>query len=218
MLLAGRLQPGSRINEVEVAAAIGVSRGIVREALRGLEQEGLLYAVPRHGVFVRKLSSDEALEISEVRLALEVTAARRLTQSLTDEARETLEQRYTALERLVDEPFPARVRADLAYHEAICECAGNTALLATWRSLMGAVTVMLVSVGPAHAETILDPSDHLPLLAAIESGDESAIEPAWREHFSTGLNHIVSHLDDGARHPGDSQRGSPTPDDSEVCA
>src|SRR5688500_13308174 len=83
-LVSGVLVPGERINEVEFAAALGMSRGIVREALRSLEQEGLLTAVPRRGVFVRELTADEARDISTVRLALEVTAARQIAAGPPD--------------------------------------------------------------------------------------------------------------------------------------
>jgi DNA-binding GntR family transcriptional regulator len=194
-LVSGVLVPGERINEVEFAAALGMSRGIVREALRSLEQEGLLTAVPRRGVFVRELTADEARDISAVRLALEVTAARQIAAGPPHaETLATLEARYAELERLVDSDFATRLRADLAFHESICACSGNATLLSTWRSLMAAVTVMLLNVGPVDTRPLLDPERHRPLLEVIEAGDEAAIEPVWREHFGYGVDHIVSHL------------------------
>lgn len=194
-LVSGRLVPGQRINEVEYAAALGISRGIVREALRSLEQEGLLTSVPRRGVFVRELTPVEARDISEVRLALEVTAARRIARGpLGPKARKALEARYADLERLVKRDFATRLRADLAFHEAVCEWSGNQSLLQTWRSLVATITVMLLNVGPEETKPLLEPRRHKPLLEAIESGDEAAIEPAWREHFAYGVGHIASHL------------------------
>jgi DNA-binding GntR family transcriptional regulator len=198
-VITGGLAPGSRVNEVECASALGVSRGVVREALRALEQEGLVVARPRHGVYVRQLTKVEAHEISEVRLALEVTAARRIARGgLTDDVRATLEERYADLEALIDEPYPIRARADLAFHEAICACSGNGALLQNWRSLMAAYTVMLLTVGPDDGGILLDPSRHRPLLDAIEDGDVAEIESAWVEHFGSGVPYIVDHLPERA--------------------
>jgi DNA-binding GntR family transcriptional regulator len=197
-LVSGRFAPGQRINEAEVAAALSMSRGTVREAMRSLEQEGLLTSIPRRGLFVRELTPREAEDSSEVRLALEVAAARRITrETLGDETREILEARYAELERLIDHDFATRLKADLAFHEAFCECSGNQALLGMWRSLMATVTVMLLNVGPVETKPLLEPARHRPLLEAIESGDESTIEPVWREHFAYGVYHIVSHLPAG---------------------
>ncbi len=194
-LLSGRLAPGDRVNEVVMAGAIGVSRGIIREALRGLEQEGLVVSRPHRGVFVRKLTPDEALEMSEVRMALEIVAARRIVAGgRVDAVRDALEERYAELERVVGEPFAVRLRMDLAFHEAICEASGNGPLLQMWRSLVATVTSMLLTVGPADAALLLDPAAHRPLLEVIEAGDETLIEPVWREHFASGLTYILMRL------------------------
>jgi DNA-binding GntR family transcriptional regulator len=193
-LMSGRLVPGDRVNEVELAAAIGVSRGTLREAIRGLEQEGLVVSVPRRGVFVRKLGPEEAQEISEVRMSLEITAARRIALGRLDDVRDELEARYADLVRLRDEPFPVRLRADLAFHEAICAAGGNSALLKVWQTLMATVTAMLLTVGPDDAVRLLEPSEHLQLLEAVESGDPARIERVWREHFRYGVSYIVDHL------------------------
>lgn len=198
-LLSGRLAPGQRINEVAAARAIGVSRGIVREALRALAQDGLVESRPHRGIFVRKLTNTEAREMSEVRMGLELMAARRIARNgRAEEVREVLEARYADLERVVGEPFPVRLRADLAFHEAICEASGNRQLLQTWRGLVATVTSMLLTIGATDAAVVLDPARHRPLLDAIESGAERRMEEAWEEHFGNGLTYIVSRLPERA--------------------
>lgn len=193
MVLSGRLAPGQRINEVELAGQLEISRGILREALRGLEQEGLVVSTPHRGAVVRQLSSEEAMEISEVRLALETTAARRIARGPLEPALGVLESRYAGLERLIDAPYAARMRADLTFHEAVCECSGNVALLKSWRALMGSYIAMLLSVGP-RLVTLLEPERHRPLLEAIISRDQAVIESAWREHFALGVTQIVDQI------------------------
>lgn len=194
MVIAGELKPGQRINEVELSNQLDVSRGILREALSGLEQDGLLVSKPRRGVFVRRLLPEEAADISEVRLSLETTAAQRIARGDVESALEVIGERYFEVERLVDAPYPLRVRADLAFHESVCACSGNAALLRMWQALMGTYLAMLLSVTPS-SETLLSPDRHRPLVEAIESRDPDQIDTAWCNHFAKGVSYIVSHLD-----------------------
>ena len=75
-ILSGRLPPGARIVETKLAQQLGVSQGPVREALRDLELFGFVVSSPFRGTQVRKISTDDLLEIYPVRAALEAVAAR----------------------------------------------------------------------------------------------------------------------------------------------
>src|SRR5688572_1934519 len=75
-IVAGELTPGAKLNEAELAAAMGVSRGPLREAFRALGQAGLVHTEKNRGVFVRQVSLAEANEIYEVRAALEAQIGR----------------------------------------------------------------------------------------------------------------------------------------------
>ncbi len=157
-LLAGELAPGERVNEVVMASQLGISRGPLREAIRKLEQEGLLTAVPQRGVFVRQLTQEEAAELQEVRLALETAAACRLARHYTAKEQALLEERLGALRglHLDNSSLVERMTADLAFHEAICEASGNETLLETWRSLIGRITLMVLNVGPQRMSQLQD--------------------------------------------------------------
>ncbi|MEO6492457.1 MAG: GntR family transcriptional regulator, partial [Ilumatobacteraceae bacterium] len=74
-IIDGSYTPGEQINEANVAAELGISRGPVREALQRLNQEGLLISYRNRGVFVVELSVDDVAEIYEARAAIEVGAA-----------------------------------------------------------------------------------------------------------------------------------------------
>jgi DNA-binding GntR family transcriptional regulator len=74
MILGGRLRAGKRINEVETAAALGISRAPLREAIQTLVNEGLVTAIPNRGAFVRSFSEDELADLYELRIALELRA------------------------------------------------------------------------------------------------------------------------------------------------
>jgi DNA-binding GntR family transcriptional regulator len=87
-VISGRFRAGERLNEVELANALGISRGPLREAIQRLHSERLLTAVPNRGAFVRVISPDELSDLYEVRIALETHAARLAAKSAADVAHE----------------------------------------------------------------------------------------------------------------------------------
>ena len=80
-IIEGVLRPGSQLNEVELAASFGVSRGPVREAMQRLIQEGLLRSEPHRGVFVPVMSAEDIDDIYQAREALETAAVRRISST-----------------------------------------------------------------------------------------------------------------------------------------
>ena len=192
-LLSGELRPGERVNEVVMAARLGISRGPLREAIRNLEQEGLLIAAPHRGTFVRQLTEEEAAELQEVRLALETAAACRLAQQWTPATKAALEERLDQLRglHLDNSTLAERMSADLGFHEAICEASGNETLLETWRSLIGRITMMVLNVGENRMSQLQDADAHMPLLEAIESGDETIIRETYERVFDSGTKVVV---------------------------
>jgi DNA-binding GntR family transcriptional regulator len=79
-ILSGRLNPGNRLVERELIAMMGVSRTVIREALRQLESEGLVAIIPNKGPIVRTLTLEEAQDLYAIRSVLEGLAARLFTE------------------------------------------------------------------------------------------------------------------------------------------
>jgi DNA-binding GntR family transcriptional regulator len=75
-VISGKLRAGERLNEVELANALGISRGPLREAIQRLHSERLLTAVPNRGAYVRVITPEELTDLYEVRIALESHASR----------------------------------------------------------------------------------------------------------------------------------------------
>lgn len=75
-IIEGRLAPGARLTERELTEMMGVSRTVIREALRQLESEGLIAIIPNKGPVVRELSLAEAKDLYHIRAVLEGLAAR----------------------------------------------------------------------------------------------------------------------------------------------
>ena len=70
MILRGELVPGQRLNEKLVADKLSVSRGPVREACRALAELGLVYLIPNRGVFIKRLTKSDAIEVYDLRAGL----------------------------------------------------------------------------------------------------------------------------------------------------
>ncbi len=129
MIIEGLLPPGSRINEGQVGASLGVSRTPLREAIKTLVSEGLVEIVPAKGAIVRKFGERDVFHILEVLKSLEQTAARLLCANAPDAAIE-------ALTAMHDEMMALYQRRDrLAYfkcnqqiHSGIVTASGNPVL------------------------------------------------------------------------------------------
>jgi phosphonate utilization transcriptional regulator len=136
-IIAGDLPAGAKLNEVDVALRLGVSRGPVREAFRALEESGLVRFEKNRGVFVRKVSLQEADEIFELRALLDEFAGRRAAKNATPGD-------IVGLQRLVDRMGLAAGRGEadeyfalnLEFHDRIVDLAGNAKLAHLYRRLV----------------------------------------------------------------------------------
>lgn len=107
MIMNGELQDGDHLIEEDLAGRLGMSRLPVREALRTLEQEGLVTVLPRRGAFVTRYGPREITEVYDVRAELLGFAARLVAQTIDAE-------RLDALERILQEMREAVARDDYA--------------------------------------------------------------------------------------------------------
>jgi DNA-binding GntR family transcriptional regulator len=98
----GELSPGHRLVEAELADQIGVNRSSVRQALDGLIAEGLVERIPHRGARVRVVPTDEALAITECRMALEALLARKAAERITDDEAGRLRAHQRAMAEAVE--------------------------------------------------------------------------------------------------------------------
>lgn len=101
-ILTSRFPPGSRIRQEELAEEFGTSRLPVREALRRLENEGLVILVPNSGAWVAKLDLKECIEIYKMREQLEPLAIREVTAALPAETLDRMEELAGRMEQATD--------------------------------------------------------------------------------------------------------------------
>jgi DNA-binding GntR family transcriptional regulator len=193
-VISGALKRGQRVNEAEIARQMQISRAPIREAIRQLEQEGLLESAPRRGTFVVSLSRDDVDEVYTLRADLEARAVRRAIARLTPERLATLES-YVEVMRAaaVARDVAAFLEADIQFHRTLVEAAEWPRLRKIWESLHPQ-TLTLYTVSTL---TNWSPVDHArrhdPLLAAIRTRDPDAAAAAMQEHI-LGVGAQVMHL------------------------
>jgi DNA-binding GntR family transcriptional regulator len=188
-ILTGRYRPGDHLGEVELAGSLGVSRGTVREALRHLQQEGLVTSGNRGMLRVNSLTAAEVHELFRVRAALEGLAVREVIASPRREAAAAALR--TAVERLSDEGEPAaRMEADLAFHLLLCQLSGNSMLVEAWQRLEGRMRVAILN-GAAWQVPMMARDRHVPIVEAIEQGDVDAAVQVVDEHMAGAAEHFA---------------------------
>lgn len=196
----GELPQGTHLAETELSASLGVSRGTLREALRHLEQQGLLTKDARGRLSVRVVTPAEVRDIFDVRFALESLACESVC------AREDLEdvvaELRKALERLAQSEHGSiadQVAADLAFHETICIASGNQTLVESWRRVSGLARAVITAAGRDTAIANMAADRHAPIVDAIASGDADRAREVLREHNSSARESIVRRLEDAHR-------------------
>ena len=183
-ITSGRYRPGDHLGEVDLATHLGVSRGTVREALRHLQQEGLVTAGNRGMLRVNEISPTEVRELFRVRAALESLAVTEIIRS-ADRAR-AVDALREALARLesTEGDFAANLEADLNFHLLLCRLSGNSMLVDAWRYLEGRVRVTIMNYESDEKPTMMSRDRHLPVVQAIESGDIDAAVSVVEQHMA----------------------------------
>src|ERR1700704_5330118 len=136
LILRGDLAIGQRINESELAARFGTSRGPIREALRGLEESRLVRSEKNRGVFVREVSVAEADEIYDVREALDQLIGQRVAERATPEQ---LRDLAAVVAQMDDATRTQDIKGyhalNLKFHDMLVDFAGNARLTESYRLL-----------------------------------------------------------------------------------
>lgn len=188
---AGEFQPGDRLREVDIAERLGLSRTPIREALRRLEAENIIEHRPRIGAVIRTLGRTEVVELYEMRLVLERTAAQMA-------AKHAMQAEVDALDAINDQiaqasHIPSKAAAiNQQFHRAIYLAARNRFLLESARGMNNA----LLLLGPttladeARIKTVV--AQHRQIIEAIGAGDIAGAGHAAEDHLQTSLRHRLS--------------------------
>ena len=131
-ILKGELKPGERLMEISLAERLGVSRTPIREAMRKLEQEGLVVMIPRRGAQVASITEKDLNDVLEVRIALENMAVEKACSRMTEESLGKLWLAAKSFERTMkDGDLVKLAEADEAFHDIIYCASDNERLIQT---------------------------------------------------------------------------------------
>lgn len=180
---SGRLQPGEKILQEDVAAELGTSVVPIREALKTLQSEGLLVHHPNRGFYVTKLSQDELVELCGIRSALESLAVEKALSSLGDTALTHMDDLILAMEEADrSEEIDELIRLDRAFHFTLFTASRSPQLLRiidmTWDQSDAYRSAFFID--PAHRATTH--REHRQIVAAAREGNADAVSRLLDAH------------------------------------
>jgi DNA-binding GntR family transcriptional regulator len=184
-IIRGEFRPGQRLREPELARMLALSRGPVREALRKLEQEGLVVTTPHQGASVVALDAlavDEAIEIR--RFIEELNGRTALTRATAQDLAE-LNRCLKSLEDAVEAKDVAGSAVhDFRFHQRLIEIGDSAVVQRVWNSLAGPIRLYVNASNSAMVSTghnlVLS---HRAIAEALEDGDEDRLTRAFAQHF-----------------------------------
>jgi len=190
MILAGEIAAGDRLNESELAQKFGTSRGPIREALRALEESGLVRVEKNRGAFVRVLSVEEAGEIYEVRAALDELIGRVVAERATASELQALAQHAGELAAAAEAGKPELyLRLNLAFHDRLAGMTRNAKLLSMYRRLVNELSLFRREALSAEALPV-SAREHAAIAAAIAARDAELAARLMREHVAKSLERM----------------------------
>jgi DNA-binding GntR family transcriptional regulator len=186
MILAGELRPGDRVVENQLTETLGVSKPPLREAMRVLEQEGLIVRTPRRGAVVTPLTLHDVYEIFTLRHSLERLAIDLGVPSRSPARVERCRDAYAALARAAEDGDAAAVtERGFEFHLAVVGLAGHRRIEDAYRALALQLQLCMGMNRQARRsrETLLgDALRHRGILELIESGDTDGLRHELVHH------------------------------------
>ncbi|MGE0005418.1 MAG: FCD domain-containing protein [Parvibaculaceae bacterium] len=193
LILSGAFAGGERLNENALAARFKVSRGPVREACRALAEKGLLELVPNRGLFIRRLSRQDAEDLYDIRAGLFALAARLLAPRITAAELAHMEELTTEMDRAadarsLDDYYPL----NLAFHEALLDGSGNRRLVGEYRKLIKELHLFRARGLLQGGGLTVSNEEHREIVAALRRHDPIAAHEAAFRHVQNGKARMLS--------------------------
>ncbi|MBW2410878.1 MAG: GntR family transcriptional regulator [Deltaproteobacteria bacterium] len=188
---SGKLKPGDRLVETQLAEEMQISRFPIREALRYLEKEGLVEAKPFKGTYVARLTEKDMEELYSLRSAIEELAVRILIKNIEEDKIKKLESIVADMvQASKNDNIDKMISEDLRFHQTICEMSGHRKLLDVWLNLENQLQIFLTIEKDLFENSYQYVTTHHPILEAIKSGKISSAQKAIRDHLKLAMSVI----------------------------
>ena len=193
MILSAELPGGEPLRQDALAKQLGISRTPLREALNRLSTEGLVRMDPHRGAIVSRPSADELREIYEVRLIIEIEAARRAARACTDRDTADLHEIMES-QRASDDPR-LFARSNAAFHDRLFAIANQRTLsdLITGLRNRSEVYIRLLAGMPVSVSRARD--EHSAMVDALEQRDEAELVSVVSRHLASTVASVTALID-----------------------
>jgi DNA-binding GntR family transcriptional regulator len=183
-IISGRFEPGERLIEARLSQELGTSRGPVREALRQLENDGLVMSFPYRGAMVLGVSDEEVHEVLiPIRLTLERYSFARAVEKMTDDDFAELGKQIWLMEQAGKASDLLKlVAADLRFHEIVISASGLLHTVQIWRTIEPRIRAYFYRYERFRSfeETV---EEHRVLLAALQTRDPATVWAQLERHI-----------------------------------
>jgi len=192
-ILVGEYAPGAKLTEAALADKLGVSRGPIREAFRMLEEAGMLRFEKNRGVFVRDIPIDEAIEIFDLRAAMDELVGRQLAERITTAQLKEVKALVDAMEKAVKAADTREYHLlNLTFHDRLVEMAGNRKLTSIYRKLIKELSLFRrLNLADGWLMPV-SANEHRQILKAISSGDAQAAGRAMFDHVMESKERTIA--------------------------
>lgn len=192
-ILTGRIAPGTRMMEVELAEEMGVSRTPVREATRKLEKDGLVVIEPRRGAYVSDISVKDMVDTLVVRESLEGLAAALASQRITREELDRLDAMTTEYsDAIAAGDMEKIIHEDEGFHRTIVEMSGNKTL----NSLFEIIQELALRFRYLYYDDFTRyenmPTEHMNIVEAIRGGDPENARDVSDKHVKKLKDFVIN--------------------------
>jgi len=199
-IVDGTFLPGTRISEDWIASEMGVSRGPVREAIRELENEGLLVVVPYRGTFVNEISTDELRNtLIPIRLILEQQACAKalliMDETNFDFLAGIVEKMKLVANKNNRNTLVALVELDVRFHQYLMNLSNQYHTTQLWNTIQPRIRVGFYRLGLKHNDYQEITSEHTNLLEALRSKDLERVFSALEHHICYDQYRLLDRID-----------------------
>lgn len=192
----GKLKPGERLMESQLAEDLGVSRTPVREAIRKLELEGYVIMMPRRGTYVANLSIRDVNEVFEIRTSLDSLASGLAAERITDEELERLQRLLVAIGGYIEEnDMDKIVECDTEFHDLLYQASRNSRLVGIIFNLREQLTRFRSTsmAFPGRLKATLE--EHRRIVEAIAQGDVAEARAAAEYHMEKSEQTLLESME-----------------------
>lgn len=197
LIESGRVKPGERLNEATLAGAMGTSRGPIREAIRVLSGMGLVTPVPNRGVFVRKVTVAEMMEIYEMRAVILGFAVERAAERLTPARRKILATLVAQMDEAAKGERSARFyELNLRFHAALLEFSDNRRAARVYQECVNELHLFRRPQFNYPAKMRRSNVEHRAILDALVAGRGAEARRIAEEHVRSGRQRLLESLEE----------------------